>query len=92
MIIIGIADGSIIAAIIIAHMRKTAIKLLVLHAGDMGIVIIAIGWHISITSHANIAQHRPAKSKTNKTVGACRDASNIKLRSCRPAKRGSIAA
>ena len=60
--------------------------------GDMGIVIIAIGWHISITSHANIAQHRPAKSKTKKTVGACRDASNIKLRSCRPAKLGSIAA
>ena len=79
MIIIGSADGSIIAAIIIAHMRKTAIKLLVLHAGDMGIVIIAIGWHISITSHANIAQHRPAKRKTKKTVGACRDASNIKL-------------
>ena len=79
MIIIGSADGSIIAAIIIAHMRKTAIKLLVLQAGDMGIVIIAIGWHISITSHANIAQHRPAKSNTKKTVGACRDASNIKL-------------
>ena len=79
MIIIGSADGSIIAAIIIAHMRKTAIKLLVLHAGDMGIVIIAIGWHISITSHANIAQQRPANSKTKKTVGACRDASNIKL-------------
>ena len=79
MIIIGSADGSIIAAIIIAHMRKTAIKLLVLHAGDMGIVIIAIGWHISITSHANIDQQRPAKSKTKKTVVACLDASNIKL-------------
>jgi len=45
----------------------------------MGIVIIAMGWHISITSHDNIAQQRPAKSKTKKKVGACRDASNITL-------------
>lgn len=81
MIIIGSADGSIIAAIIIAHMRKTAIKLFVLQAGDMGIVIIAIGWHISITSHANIAQQRPAKSNTKKAVGACREAINMAISS-----------
>ena len=77
MIIIGSADGSIIAAIIIAHIRKTAIKLFVLQEGDIGIVIIAIGWHISIMSHANIAQQRPAKSNTKKAVGACREATNI---------------
>ena len=73
----GSADGSIIAAIIIAHMRNTAIKLLVLQAGDIGMVIIAMGWHISITSQTNTAQQRPAKSRTEQTVDACRDAINI---------------
>jgi hypothetical protein len=41
--IIGIADGSIMAAIITTHIEKTAIRLIADQAGDIGIVIITIG-------------------------------------------------
>ena len=65
----GVADGSIMAVIIIVHIRKTATKLIDSQLGDIGIVIIAIGLHISTTSHTSIDQHRNANRNTNANTG-----------------------
>src|SRR5262245_33957425 len=69
---IGSAEGSIIAAIITAHMPQMASALAALQCADAGIVSCATGWFMSNAIHARATQPTALVASSHSADLGCR--------------------
>ena len=85
---IGSADGSIIAAIITAHMHQMASTLAALQWAEAGIVSRATGWLMSNAIHASKAQPTALMASSHNAGLGCCVMSTQALRAVPSAEKG----